>query len=324
MHGRREFLRGACGSALALSAARPGRAAGTKPLRGVFPIGQTPVTPSDQLDLECLQNEVKFCNRYRVHGFAWPQIASGWDTLSEKERLDGAEAILSAGKGGTTALVIGVQDRNGDLAKSVAYARHAAKNGADAIISLPPAKAQGNAMIEFYEAIGKATDLPLIVQTQGDTSVDLVVEMFHRIPAMKCVKDEAGDPLARIAEIRERTGDKLAVFSGKGVRTMIDEMRLGFAGHCPTTVLSDFYAAAYDLWHGGRQREAFDMFGRILAFNSIRGAQEYLMVVRGVFKESTKTRGSTGSGRAALLLDEAGKQAVRDAWDRFMKPYLRA
>jgi dihydrodipicolinate synthase/N-acetylneuraminate lyase len=302
-------------------------------MRGVFPIGQTPVTESDQLDLECLQNEVTFCNRYRVHGFAWPQIASGWTTLSEKERRDGAEAILAAGKGGTTALVIGVQDKENNVARSIARAKHAAKNGADAIISLPPEKADDKAMLEYYKTIGQATDLPLIVQSQGDMSVDLIVEMAEQIPTLRCVKDEAGNPLARIAQIRERTHDKLAVFSGNGVRTMIDEMRLGFSGHCPTTPLADFYAATFDLWHAGKRREAFDMFGRIQAFNSISGAQAYVMVLRGMFKENTKTRSGTGGGGAAAgggggrpaagPLDEASKQAVRDAWDLFMKPYLR-
>ena len=335
--GRREFLWTLGGGALGLALAGRGFSAGTKPLRGVFPIGQTPVDESDKLDLECLQNQVKFCNRFKVHGFAWPQIASGWASLSEKERMDGAEAILAAGKGGATALVIGVQNKEGNVDKSIAYARHAAKNGADAIISLPPEKADDKAMIEYYKTIGQATDLPLIVQSQGDMSVDLIVELAKQVPTMRCVKDEAGNPLARIAQIRQRTNDKLAVFSGNGVRTMIDEMRLGFSGHCPTTVLSDFYAATFDLWHAGKQREAFDMFGRIQAFNSITGASGYLMVVRGVFRENTKTRAMSmasggrggaepggGGGRGpARPLDEAGKQAVRDAWDEFMKPYLR-
>jgi dihydrodipicolinate synthase/N-acetylneuraminate lyase len=225
-----------------------------------------------------------------------------------------------------------VQDKGGNLDKVIAYAKHAAKNGADAIISLPPEKADDQAMMEYYKAVGKATDLPMIVQTQGDISVDIVVEMAKQIPTMKCVKDEAGNPLARVSQIRERTNDKLAVFSGNGVRSMIDEMRLGFSGHCPTTVLSDFYAAAFDLWHAGKRREAFDMFGRIQAFNSIAGAGNYLMVVRGVFKEDTKIRGggmgagtaAGGGGRGgALALDEATKQALRDAWDQFMQPHLR-
>ncbi len=325
IRARREFLRALGGGALGLTLAGRGYSTGTKPMRGVFPIGQTPFTEADKLDLECLQNEVKFCNRYKVHGFAWPQIASGWTTLSERERLDGAEAILAAGKGGKTALVIGVQDKEGHIDRTIAYARHALKNGADAIISLPPEKADDKAMIEYYKTIGQATELPLIVQTQGDMSVDLIVEMAKQIPTMKCVKDEAGNPLARVAQIRERTNDKLAVFSGNGVRTMIDEMRLGFSGHCPTTVLADFYAAAFDLWHAGKRREAFDMFGRLQAFNTITGAPGYLMVVRGLFKENTKTRGGGGGGGrgATGALDEAGKQAIRDAWDQFMKPHLR-
>jgi dihydrodipicolinate synthase/N-acetylneuraminate lyase len=332
--GRRSFLKTLGAGAIGLAVTGASEAAGTKPLRGVFPIGQTPFTPANTLDVECLQNEVKFCNRFKVHGFAWPQIASGWSTLSEQERLMGAEAILSAGKGGKTSLVIGVQTQGDDIAKSVMYAQHAARNGADAIVSLPPAKAGDDAMIEYYKTIGKATDLPLIVQSQGDMTVDLIVRMFEAIPTMKAVKDEAGNPLVRITEIRERTKDKLAVFSGNGVRTMIDEMRLGFSGHCPTTMLSDFYAAAFDLWHAGKRREAFDMFGRLQAFNSITGASGYLMVLRGMFKEDTKSRptpgmggsGSTGRGGGAgrgAPLDEAGKQAVRDAWNEFMKPYLR-
>lgn len=340
---RRVFLRTLGAGALGLAVARISHSAETKPLRGVFPIGQTPFTQADKLDLDCLQAEVKFCNRYKVHGFAWPQIASGWTTLSDQERLDGAEAILSAGKGGKTALVIGVQTQGTDVNKSIMFAKHAAKNGADAIISLPPEKADDNAMIEYYKTIGKTTELPIIVQSQGDMSVDLIVNMFEQIPTMKCVKDEAGNPLARVSQIRQRTKDKLAVFSGNGVRTMIDEMRLGFSGHCPTTVLSDFYAAAFDLWHARKHREAFDMFGRLQAFNTITGATNYLMVLRGIFKEDTKTRSTGGIGMGGEMpagggrgagggggragrgapLDEAGKQSVRDAWNEFMKPHLR-
>src|SRR6185369_2719140 len=295
--GRRAFLRSMSAGALGLALSGISESATTRPLRGVFPIGQTPFTEDDKLDLELLAGEVKFCNRYKVHGFAWPQIASGWTTLSEQERLSGAEAILAAGKGGTTALVIGVQTQGNDLAKAVMYARHAARNGADAVVSLPPENAGDQAMIEYYKTIGAATELPLIVQSQGSMSVDLVVEMSKQIPTMKAVKDEAGDPLARVTQIIERTGGKIAVFSGNGVRTMIDEMRLGFAGHCPYTVLSDFYAAAFDLWHAGKHREAFDMFGRMQAFNSITGASSnYLLVVRGIFKESTRQRAAAGAG----------------------------
>jgi dihydrodipicolinate synthase/N-acetylneuraminate lyase len=258
-----------------------------------------------------------------VHGFVWPQIASGWTTLSEKERLDGAEAILAAGKGGRTALVIGVQGPSIDQA--VKYARHAEQHGADAVVSLPPANVTDEkVLLDYYQQVGAATGLPLFVQSQGSMSVDSIVQMFKTIPTMRVVKDEAGNPLERIAELRAKTAGKLAVFSGNGVRTMIDEMRLGFTGHCPTTGLADVYQAAWDLWHGGKHREAFDMFGRILAFASISGANGYIMVARGVFKESTKSRPAPGAGRGGRALDEQGKQMIRESLDTYLKPYLRA
>src|ERR1017187_9784088 len=138
MTGRREFIQSMGAGAITLAFAQHSSAAEGKPLRGLFPIGQTPCTPDNKLDLDCLAAEVKFCNRGGVHGFVWPQIASGWAGLTQKDRMDGAEAILAAGKSGKTALVIGVQTPGGDFDGAVEYARHAARHGADAIVSLPP------------------------------------------------------------------------------------------------------------------------------------------------------------------------------------------
>ena len=305
--------------------AAPSASPGTKPFRGLFPIGQSPFTEDDKLDLDCLAAEAKFCNRASVPGFIWPQIASGWSTLSTTERFSGAEAILAAGKGGKTALVIGVQTQNNDLPRAIAFAKHAAAHGADAICSLP---LQGDdaTILSYYQAIGKATDLPLFVQTIGNMPVDLVVEIFRSVPTMRVVKDEAGDPLARVTEIRQRTGDKLAVFAGKGVRLMIDEMQLGFAGYCPVVALADLYRQAFELFEQGKPREAFDMFGRILAFDSISHADQYLMVARGIFKESTRSRPIPGMGDSnnkRAPLTENDKKAVRKALDTYLKPYLR-
>jgi dihydrodipicolinate synthase/N-acetylneuraminate lyase len=313
---RRAFLQSAGALAVSLAilpAAEATPMAAAKPFLGLFPIGETPFTADNKLDLECLAEEVKFCNRGSVSGFIWPQIASGWSTLSEQERLDGAEAILAAGKGGKTSLVIGVQAIGGDMETSLRYAKHATEHGADAIVSLPPEKATDQAMLEYYKTIGGATPLPLIVQTKGDMSVDLVAEMFRQIPTMKCVKDEAGNPLARISQIQQATANKLAVFAGNGVRVMVDEMRLGFSGYCPTTGLSDLYQSAFDLWHSGKPRESFDMFGRILAFDSIQGVNQYILVARGVFKETTTHRPTPGMGNS-----HEGKL------DEYLKPYLRA
>ena len=336
---RRTLLKTLGSVAAAAAFSRFGMAASpaAKPFRGLFPIAASPFTEDNKLDLDCLAAEVAFCNRGRVPGLIWPQIASGWTTLSSDERLAGAEAMIAAGKGGKTAVVIGVQTQNNDLPGAIAYAKHAAKTGADAICSLPPEKGDDAALLEYYKAIGAATDLPLFIQSTGDMSVDVVVQAFKSIPTVKVVKDEAGDPLARITDLRAKTGNKLAIFAGKGVRQMMDEMRLGFTGFCPTMGLSDVFQQAWELWEAGKQRESYDMFGRIQAFSTFAGADAYVLVARGVFKETTKTRptpgmgtgsgasGASGSGgtRTGALTDD-DKKTVRDALNMYLKPYLRA
>jgi 4-hydroxy-tetrahydrodipicolinate synthase len=314
---------GAAFSRLSLASSFNGGA--PKPLRGLFPIASSPFTEDNKLDLDCLNAEVAFCNRAGIPGLIWPQIASGWATLSASERFAGTESMLGAGKGGKTAIVIGVQTQGGDLTGAIAYAKHAAKNGADAICSLPP-EGKSISALEYYKAIGSATDLPLIVQTIGDMSVDSVVEMFRAIPTMRVVKDEAGDPLARVTELREKTGGKLAVFAGKGVRQMMDEMRLGFTGFCPVVGLADLFQQAWELYEAGKPREAFDMFGRIQAFSTIVDADRYVMVARGIFKETTKSRAMPGMGAATgsqAPLSEADKKNVREALNTYLKSYLR-
>jgi dihydrodipicolinate synthase/N-acetylneuraminate lyase len=320
---RRLFLRTVAAGAASLAFGAAG-----KQMAGVFPIGFSPMTPDNTLDLDALAGQVKFCNRGGVHGFVWPQLASGWSTLTEKERLDGAEAILSAGHGGKTAVVIGIQAP--EMAAVKKYAAHAEKLGADAIISLPPAGVSDEkVLLDFYQEVGRSSPLPLFAQSTGTMSVDLLVEMFKTIPTLRQVKDEAGDPLQRISEIRRKTDSQLGVFSGFGVATMITEMELGFSGHCPYTNLADVYSAAYDLWHAGKKREGFDMFGRIQALASMMPIGTIdIMIARGVFKPGTKIRnappvpGAATGGRRAI--SSVTPDEIRQALKTYLDPHLKA
>lgn len=326
--GRRQFL-GAV-ALTAAAAAMPRYLWGKTPARrlaGVFPIGFTPVNAQDQVDYEGLASQVQFCRRGGVHGLAWPQIASGWTTLSEDERMHGAEALLSAARGGATAIVIGVQSRTADFAETERYAKQAESLGADAVICIaPPGIAPGPDLLAYYQKLGKATSLPIFIQTGGDFSVDLVVEMFNTIPTCRYVKDEAGDPLERVAEIKQRTNGQLNCFSGKGVATMITEMERGFVGHCPFVSLADLYASAYDSWHGGKMHDAFDQFGRIEAASSMFAQSDVnVLIARGVFRPGTTTRvappapGADTRRRKASSPDEISRDL-----EVYLKPYLRA
>src|SRR5580698_4233547 len=114
--GRRDLLTALMAGAAVLSIPALQAAPGDRrKLEGIFPIAFTPTTANDAIDYEGLVAQVRFCQRGGVQGFCWPQIASGWTVLTPDERLHGAEAILSAAKGGKTAVLIGVQSKTGDF-----------------------------------------------------------------------------------------------------------------------------------------------------------------------------------------------------------------
>jgi dihydrodipicolinate synthase/N-acetylneuraminate lyase len=311
---RRDFITILAASAVAAAPSR-------KRIEGVFPIAQSPFTDSDQLDTTTLVEELRFIDRGRVHGFVWPQLASEWSTLSESERMAGTEAVCSEGKKLRPAIVIGAQALSTPLA--VRYAKHAEKCGADAVIALPPPKAEDeNVLLEYYSSIGKSIELPLIVQAVGNMSVDSIVRLANAIPNLHYVKDEAGQPLFRFAEFREKTGGKLKIFTGSHGKTLIDEMIRGFSGTMPAAPFADVYANAWDLWHEGKRREAVEIFGNaavLIQEVSMYGTEsvKYLLEIRGVFK-NTRVREPEKN-----KLDETGKQVLRDMMD-LMKPYLRA
>lgn len=319
---RRRFLQVLGAGALHLAAsAKPG----SKPLRGIFPIAQSPFTGSDKLDLDCLVDQVRFLDRGRVHGCVWPQLASEWSMLTDAERMAGAEAVVSAGRKLSPAIVIGVQAP--DVATAVKYAKHAAKAGADALISLPPAKADAQGFLEYYKTIGSATDLPLFAQAVGEVSVDQLVALSQAVPTLRYVKDEAGQPLERIGPLREKTAGRLEVFTGSHGKTLIDEMIRGFSGSMPAAGFADIYAAAWDLWHEGKQREALDMYGKaaiLIHEITVYGMEslKYLLCLRGVFK-TYAVREKAEPAAHAQHLDEKSKQVLAQILD-LMKPYLRA
>lgn len=322
---RRNFLAGAGALAMAGEAAKA--APMGKKMRGIYPIAQTPCTPDNKLDLNLLASQVKFCTKAKVPGVVWPQLASGWITLSDEERFSGAEAMLAAAKGTSTEVVIGVQARGGDVAQSAKFAKHAQAHGASAVIalvSLPPEKATDAAVLDYYKAIGAATSLPLIMQSTGNQSVELVTEICRQVPTVACIKEEAGEPLERIAAIRAKVGSKVSIFAGKAAHTFISELEKGFDGNCPAFTLCDILQRVFELWNAGKQREAFDLYGRYAAFMTIPNVDPYAMIARGFFPENTIIRVMPGGKKSMETLSAADKAFIKRAYTQFVKPYVSA
>jgi dihydrodipicolinate synthase/N-acetylneuraminate lyase len=302
-----------------------------KALAGVFPIGWTPCKPDKSLDADAMVKQQQFLNRGKVAGMAWPQNASGWQSLTPAEWNAGAEALASVK--GSTALVLGVQTIGFDTAASQTYAKKAKSLNADGIISLVPPGASDAEVIAYFKALGDASGLPMMVQAVGNVSVDSLAALAAAVPAIVAVKDEAGDPLERATALLQKTGGKVEDFSGGGGMSFFAELELGFLGTCPYTGLADVLQACFNSYRAGRKRDAYDTFGRFLAFNSLPHANEYVMKARGVFAEDAVMRTNppelgavapANARRRGGQITDAHKAQIRLALDTYLKPFLVA
>jgi 4-hydroxy-tetrahydrodipicolinate synthase len=311
---RRDFL------ALAVAGASviPSKMSATETalrLQGIFPIMQTPFFDSGALDLATLTHEVHFLQKIGVQGMTWPQMASEWPQLTFDERVAGAGMIVQANKtgqaGARPAVVIGVQAN--DTETAVKYARHAEKIGADAIIAIPLNQGKDELkQMEYYSAIGEACSRPLIIQTVGQMSVDLVLRMAEKIPTLRYAKDEAGATLPRLTDYAKRGQILRGVFSGKHGPTFLDELERGAVGNMPAAGFADLYVAAWKDWNAGKHDEAMDVFSRTLLLIMEAQAygvagQKYILQLRGVFPNSNcRRKEATGQ-----MLDEQAKESIR-------------
>jgi Dihydrodipicolinate synthase/N-acetylneuraminate lyase len=308
MTDRREFLKAI---AFTLSAAKLG--ADTKPLRGIFPILQSPYSNSGQLDTETLAKEVKFLDRLGVHGVVWPQLASEWSELKPEERSAGAESIMAAAKGARCAVVLGVQGPDLEVARR--YARQAERLGPAAIIALPPRDSSNlDRVADYYRGIANECALPLFVQTIGDMSVEFVVRMRKDIPTLRFVKDEAGHTLSRISEYR-RIAPDLVVFTGAHGKTMIDELSRGASGTMPAAPFADLYVQLWNDWQAGKREQAMEDLSRIsLLVNQVSAyglpSLKYLLHLRGVFP-NWRCRGKADDSH----FDSEAQRSIRETYE---------
>jgi 4-hydroxy-tetrahydrodipicolinate synthase len=307
MTHRRDFLKAA-----AFGLAVTKLSAGSKPMRGVFPIMQTPFADSGRLDTETLAREVKFLDKCGAHGVVWPQLASEWSTLEPDERMAGAEAVMAAAKGARCAVILGVQGPDVEAARR--YARSAEKLGPDAIIALPP-RDSGNLdrVAEYYRAIAKECGLPLVVQTIGDMSVEFVLRMRKDIPTLRFVKDEAGHTLSRISEYR-RVAPELVVFTGAHGKTMVDELERGSSGTMPAASFADLYVQLWNYWQAGKRERAMEDLSRISLLVNQLGAYgmpsiKYILHLRGVFP-NWRCRGKDDGH-----FDETAQRTIRETYE---------
>jgi 5-dehydro-4-deoxyglucarate dehydratase len=184
-------------------------------LRGVFGFPVTPFKKDLTLDLAALEKNVDEMARYP---FCALVAAGGTGELYSltPDEVEQVVATTVKAVNGRMPVVAGTgynQPLGRDLAK------RAERAGAASILALPPyyIQAPEEGLFAYYEAIGNATGLPLLIYSRDWAvfSPEMVSRLADRVPTLAAWKEGQGD-VRRYARIMQHNGDRLAWFGGLG------------------------------------------------------------------------------------------------------------
>ncbi|MDP6779113.1 MAG: dihydrodipicolinate synthase family protein [Candidatus Latescibacteria bacterium] len=258
-----------------------------KPMCGVFTILVTPFDGQSRIDEESLRRLVDFNLEAGVHGVG-VALGSEVPKLSEGEREQVTRIVVDQVRS-QVPVVINTGAAGTDLA--VLYSRAAERNGADALMVMPPAAAS-ESVIDYFQAISDAVGIPIFIQDTSSAPVPagLALQIAQACERVLYIKVERPPTTVSVAETSAKAGDGLTVFGGAGGTYFIEEMRRGSIGTMPGCSQPEAFVEAWNLHQNGDEsgaREAFDR--QIAPVNRIAG--QGMDAFFHVHKEILKQRG---------------------------------
>jgi 5-dehydro-4-deoxyglucarate dehydratase len=184
-------------------------------LRGVFGFPVTPFKQDFSLDLAALERNVEEMAAYPFCAL----VAAGGTGEVYSLLPEEVEAVVRTSVKAAKGRMPVVAGTGFNASLGAELAQRAASAGAEMILALPPyyVNAPEEGLFVYYEAIGRATDLPMMVYSR-DWAVftpDMVTRLSERVPTLVAWKDGQGD-IRKYQRIMEAVGDRMAWFGGLG------------------------------------------------------------------------------------------------------------
>lgn len=272
----------------------------SKPFRGIYPALQATFDENGDLDLASMERQVAHCIEAGTHGIVFPVLAGELKHMTVAERQRFAEVVVGTAAG-QVPVVIGCTAPCAEIA--VQHARHAARVGADSIISLPPYPNGGSGEDKraYYKAVSEAAQLPMFIQdTNSGMSAEFMAGMIRDFEWVQYIKEEtppSGHSIS--AAIAAADAHCKGVFGGAHGQWMLPEMKRGAAGFIPAAQTTEIYARVWNLFQAGDvdgAQETFDLLRPFLHLLSLVGLRlcKEVLVRRGVIATATmRVPGST-------------------------------
>jgi 5-dehydro-4-deoxyglucarate dehydratase len=223
---------------------------------GVVAFPVTPFRDDLSLDVEGLRYNLTQLMRHPVCAVVAAGGTGEVYSLTPAEHAQVVETTVEI-VGGKAPVIAGV-GFNRMLA--IELAKRSAASGADAILALPPyyPQADEEGMVEYYRAIGDATDLGLLIYSRdwANFSPAQVERLAAKIPTLVAWKDGQAD-LRRLQMIINRVGDRLHWIGGAGDDMVPGYYSIGIRTYTSSiaTVAPKLSLALHDAAADGRDEE---------------------------------------------------------------------
>ena len=232
--------------------------------RGVYPMLYAFFDGAGRLDRAAMCAQVDYCVAGGAHGIAALGLGTEVSKLSPLERR---QVMTWAAEDLRGRLPLAITVFGATPAEQIAFVRAAAERGADWVILQPPQPTAGQAgaalsedqLVDFFGAVADASPLPVAIQNAPQyIGVGLSSAGIDRLcrdhPNVQLLKAEGSAVETR--SLIELSGDRLAVFQGRGGMEFIDVMRAGCVGLIPSVESCHVQSRMFELIQTGRAEDA--------------------------------------------------------------------
>ncbi|MGE8941257.1 dihydrodipicolinate synthase family protein [Leptospira interrogans] len=263
-----------------------------EPFTGVYPIAPTPFTDDGALDLDGKRRVLDCMIDQGVDGICILANYSEQFLLSDDERQTLLELSLDH-VAGRVPVIVTCSHFSTQIA--AARAKAAAAAGAKMLMLMPPyhgsgLKADEKGMLEHFQRVAEAAQIPIMVQDAPlsgvQLSVPFLVRLAREVPLVRYFKIEMPGTAAKLRALIETGGDAIVgPFDGEESITLMADLDAGATGTMPSALMPDLIKPILQDHAAGRRAEAVAGYARILPLINFENRQCGLRATKTVMKE---------------------------------------
>lgn len=269
---------------------------------GLYSVLVTPFQTRGELDEASLERLVEFYLQRDVQGLVTLSVLGEEAELTLAERLRIVKIILKQVKG-RVPVVVGV---SGETTSAIQFGHQMAALDVEGLLIIPPSLSSSEQIKQHYQAIGAATQLPLVIldypPLTGKLSVDFLQSLMEEVKYVQAIKLEEEPTAQKIHQLRAVIGDKLHILGGLGGLHCLPELQAGSNGLMTGYAYPEHLVKIINSFDEGQLAAATQAYENCLPL--LQYEQKWGLAVR---KEILRRRGVISSAKvrtAAVVINE--------------------